>query len=269
MPVPIIAAGAAAIAARLAAKKVAQAAGKQVVKATLGKKSAAKYAAQKAASNSKTAAASSRNAKKAAETRAALKSAKSKPPLATPKSNVQTKPARKQVPNPPNQAKAFYKFDSSRGRAYNKAAKEYEEGAGRHGNMYEMQDAASDAAMRAQTTRKANIAGKKLAAAERNKATTPRTSKDTTWSTKNRVKINSAKPTKGSSDNFVEVPVKDNKLGARPKVFTPRTVAARKPARKPVPNPKNPPKGTVKINSGSNRPAMLRKRAVRATPKKK
>jgi hypothetical protein len=135
--------------------------------------------------------------------------------------------------------------------------------------MYEMQDAASDAAMRAQTTRKANIAGKKLATAERNKATTPRTSKDTTWSTRNRVKINSAKPTKSSSDNFVEVPVKDSKLGARPKVFTPRTVAARKPARKPVPNPKNPPKGTVKINSGSNRPAMLRKRAVRATPKKK
>jgi len=113
MPVPIIAAGAAAIAARLAAKKVAQAAGKQVVKATLGKKSAAKYAAQKTASNTKTAAALSRNAKKAAETRAALKSAKSKPPLATPKSNVQVKPARKQVGNPPNDIKAWEDYIGS------------------------------------------------------------------------------------------------------------------------------------------------------------
>ena len=94
MPVPIIAAAAAAAAARLAAKKVGQAAGKQVVKATLGKQSAAKYAAQKAAANAKTVAASSRNAKKAAETRAALKSAKSKPPLATPKSGVTVKPGR-------------------------------------------------------------------------------------------------------------------------------------------------------------------------------
>lgn len=68
MPVPVIAAGAAAVAARLAAKKLAQA--------------AAKKAATKAV------AVSSRNAKKAAATRAALKSAKSKPPLATPKSNV-------------------------------------------------------------------------------------------------------------------------------------------------------------------------------------
>ena len=88
MPVPIIAAAAAAAAARLAAKKIGQAAGKQVVKATLGKQSAAKYAAQKAAANNKTVAASSRNAKKAAETRAALKAAKSKPPLARPKSGV-------------------------------------------------------------------------------------------------------------------------------------------------------------------------------------
>ena len=94
MPVPIIAAAAAAAAARLAAKKVGQAAGKQVVKATLGKQSAAKYAAQKAAANTKTIATSSRNAKKAAETRAALKSAKSKPPLATPKSGVTVKPGR-------------------------------------------------------------------------------------------------------------------------------------------------------------------------------
>jgi hypothetical protein len=74
--------------ARAAAKKAATSAGKQVVKATLGKKSAAKYAASKAAANAKTVATSSRNAKKAAETRSALKAAKSKPPLATPKSTV-------------------------------------------------------------------------------------------------------------------------------------------------------------------------------------
>jgi hypothetical protein len=116
MPVPIIAAAAAAAAARLAAKKVGQAAGKQVVKATLGKQSAAKYAAQKAAANAKTVATSSRNAKKAAETRAALKAAKSKPPLATPKSNVTVKPAAKTVGNPPNPIKANEKMYSSASR---------------------------------------------------------------------------------------------------------------------------------------------------------
>ena len=116
MPVPIIVAAAAAAAARLAAKKVAQAAGKQVVKATLGKQSAAKYAAQKAAANTKTVATSSRNAKKAAETRAALKAAKNKPPLATPKSNVTVKPARKPVGNPPNMTKSTEEMLSSASR---------------------------------------------------------------------------------------------------------------------------------------------------------
>jgi len=77
MPVPVIAAGAAAVAARLAAKKLAIKAGGKAVAAVAGKKAATKAVAV-----------SSRNAKKAAETRAALKSAKSKPPLATPKSNV-------------------------------------------------------------------------------------------------------------------------------------------------------------------------------------
>lgn len=76
MPVPIIAA-AAAVAARLAAKKLAIKAGGKAVSVVAGKKAATKAVAV-----------SSRNAKKAAETRAALKSAKSKPPLATPKSAV-------------------------------------------------------------------------------------------------------------------------------------------------------------------------------------
>ena len=83
MPVPVIAAGAAAVAARLAAKKLAIKAGGKAVAVVAGKKAATKAVAV-----------SSRNAKKAAETRAALKSAKSKPPLATPKSGVTVKPGR-------------------------------------------------------------------------------------------------------------------------------------------------------------------------------
>jgi hypothetical protein len=83
------------------------------------------------------------------------------------------------------------------------------------------------------------------------------------------IQINSAKPTKGSSDDFVEAPIKDTKYGERPRVFIPRAVAARKPTRKPTPNPANPPRGTVRINSGSKAPAVLRKRAVKISPKKK
>ena len=212
MPVPIIAAAAAAAAARLAAKKVGQAAGKQVVKATLGKKSAAKYAAQKAAENAKTVAASSRNAKKSAETRAALKSAKSKPPLATPKSNVQTKPARKQVGNPPNLARA-------EGRQIDSVAR----GGGVKGPLGKARDRRVF------------------------------TSKNPTGS--------------GNASKPLESKLKPKTTVPKAKVITPLT--SKMPARKPIANPANPPRGTVRINSGSNRPAMLRKRAVRATPKKK
>lgn len=77
---------------------------------------------------------------------------------------------------------------------------------------------------------------------------------------RNPIKINSAKPTKGSSDNFVEVPVKDSKYGEGPGVFVSRSVAARKPTRKPTRNPENPPKGTVVIKSSS--PSYLRKKAI-------
>ena len=112
-------------------------------------------------------------------------------PLKDSGGHVRVKPAAKPIPNPPNEAKAFYKFDSSRGRAYNRASKEYEAGAGRHGNMYEQQDAAREAAINAQTTRKANIAGKKLVETERNKASFPRTTPGTAWSNKKAVKIDS------------------------------------------------------------------------------
>jgi hypothetical protein len=77
MPVPVIAAGLAAAAARLAAKKLAIKAGGKALAVVAGKKAATKAVAV-----------SSRNAKKAAEARAAVKAAKSKPPLATPKSGV-------------------------------------------------------------------------------------------------------------------------------------------------------------------------------------
>ena len=110
-------------------------------------------------------------------------------PLKDSGGHVRVKPAAKNVPNPPNEAKAGHKFNDTRGRAYNNAAKEYEAGAGRHGNMYEMQDAAREASANAQTGRKANIVGKKLVEAERNKATTPRTTPDTAWSTKKPIQI--------------------------------------------------------------------------------
>ena len=65
----------------------------------------------------------------------------------------------------------------------------------------------------------------------------------------------------------VESKLQPKKTVPKAKLITP--LASKMPARKPIPNPANPPRGTVRINSGSNRPAMLRKRAVRAIPKKK
>ena len=107
------------------------------------------------------------------------------------KNSVKVKPAAKQKPNRPNEAKTNSQYNSSSGRAYNKATKEYEEGAGRHGNMYEMQAAGREAMFNAPLKRKTSIAGNKLSKIEKNKATTPRTTKSTTWSTKPVVKINS------------------------------------------------------------------------------
>jgi len=164
MPAPLVGAAAAA-AARLVAKKLA---GKAVKKAT--SKSVKKAAA----------------AKKQAATRAET--------VRIAKNSVKVKPAAKPKPNKPNEAKMLYKVRDSGGRAYNKAAREYEQGAGRHGNMYEQQDAAREAMFKAPVGRKTNIQGKKLNEAEARKATTPRPSKDTrnTWSNKSPIKIDSA-----------------------------------------------------------------------------
>ena len=104
--------------------------------------------------------------------------------------HVRLKPAAKNVPNPPNEAKALAQGQASGGRAYNKASKEYEQGAGKYGNMYEQQDAAREAMFRAPIGRKTSIALKKLTDAEALKATTPRT-KDATWSKKEPIKIRS------------------------------------------------------------------------------
>ena len=124
----------------------------------------------------------------------ALKTAKKSKPLANPKSAVRVKPAAKQRPNKPDDAKVNYKVNDSGGRAYNKAAREYEEGAGRHGNMYEMQAEAREAMFRARVGRKTSIQGKKLSQAEARKATNPRPTKDIVNSNvwEKRIKINSA-----------------------------------------------------------------------------
>ena len=105
--------------------------------------------------------------------------------------SVKLKPAAKQIPNNPSYTKAVAQGRASGGRAYNKAAKEYEEGAGKYGNMYEMQDAARTAMFESPIGRKTSIALKKIADADALKATTPRT-KDATFSTKPSIKINSA-----------------------------------------------------------------------------
>ena len=133
-----------------------------------------------------------KSAKKSVKT--ALKTAKKTKPLATPKSAVRVKPAAKQKPNKPDNAKVNYKVNDSGGRAYNKAAREYEKDTGKYGNMYEMQAEARDAMFRAPVGRKTSIQGKKLSQAEVRKATTAQPSKDksNTWSLKKPIKINSA-----------------------------------------------------------------------------
>ena len=123
--------------------------------------------------------------------RAEIKKIQKAKPLANPKSAVKVKPAAKQKPNSPNAAKVFDKTNQTRNRAYQNAYREYEETAGRHGNLYEAQAMAREAMLSAKPSRKISIADKKLTPIKKNKATTPRTSKDTTWSTKKPIKINS------------------------------------------------------------------------------
>ncbi len=122
----------------------------------------------------------------------ALKTAKKSKPLAEPKSAVRVKPAAKQKPNKPDAARANYKASDGGYRAYNKAAKEYEQSAGRHGNMYEQQDVAREAMFKAPVGRRTSIQGRKLNEAEARKATTPVVKGPAAWSTKKPIKINSA-----------------------------------------------------------------------------
>ena len=213
MPVPIIAA-AAAVAARLATKKLAQGAAKKVLPNTIRVSAAdrKRIAARKAAANPKKA---SRPATKISNEPVSKNNTGK---LMEPKSAVNVKPAAKPVGNPPNLARA-------EGRQIDSVAR----GEGVKGPLGKARD------RRVFTSKNQTGSGK---------ASRPVESK------------------LKKQSNFIEMPVKDSKLGAKPGVFSPRSVAARKPTRKPVPNPKNPPKGTMVINSGSNRPTMLRKKAV-------
>jgi hypothetical protein len=159
MPAPLIM-GAAAVAARLAAKKAAS------------------------------------NVVKKAATKKLVKEAAKRKPLATPKSGVRTKPAAKQKPNNPNEAKAFAKGTDSMGRAYNRTLREYNSmpEAGRFGSAAEAQASARDAAFAAPMARKASIAIKKLSDAEKRKATTP--TRTPAKPARGTVRINSAKTTR-------------------------------------------------------------------------
>lgn len=92
-------------------------------------------------------------------------------------SNVRVKPAAKPVPNPPNQARANYKSESTYNRAY-RAARQYETNDMYHGNLDELHIAAREQAFIAQKNRKVNITNKKLEA-EKNKPSFPRPNKKT------------------------------------------------------------------------------------------
>ena len=122
----------------------------------------------------------------------ALKTAKKTKPLAEPKSGVRVKPAAKQKPNKPNEAKAFSKANDSAGRAYNRSLREYNSmpEAGRFGSAAEAQANARDAALAAGVGRKTSITIKKLTDAEKRMAKTPK--RTPAKSAKNTVKINSA-----------------------------------------------------------------------------
>ena len=217
--------------------------GTLIVGAIKGKKSAAATAATYA---------------KAKASKAAVK-AIPKTKLAEPsKASVKVKPAAKQKPNKPDAAKTQFKNDSSRTRASGRAMKEYEKIVIRHGERPTDPSFGSKlgerVALNTKLKRKPNLPSKPAAIKK------DATKENFYERIRNPIKINSAKPTKGSSDNFVEVPVKDSKYGEGPGVFVSRSVAARKPTRKPTRNPENPPKGTVVIKSSS--PSYLRKKAI-------
>ena len=124
----------------------------------------------------------------------ALKTAKKSKPLANPKSAVRVKPAAKQRPNKPNDAKANYKAADSGYRAYIKSIKKYDESpeAGRFGSAAERQAMGIEAMRNAPVGRRTSIQGKKLNEAEARKATTPVVKGAAARSTKKPIKINSA-----------------------------------------------------------------------------
>lgn len=122
-----------------------------------------------------------------------LKAAQKAKPLANPKSAVRVKPAAKQKPNKPNEAKAFSRVDDSMGRAYERSIKEYNAmpEAGRFGSAAEAKANATDIATSTQIGRKTGIAIKKLTEVEKRMATTPKRRPSNPARTT--VKINSAK----------------------------------------------------------------------------
>jgi hypothetical protein len=166
------------------------------------------------------------------------------------KNSVKTKPARKQVGNPPNETKAWEDYIGSVSRGA---------------------PASGRSAGKSKTARVFNSkVAKKTARPVKEPARTPTPDNRPPYSYKT-VEINSAKSTKakGSSNNFVEAPIKDTKLGERSGVFAPRAVKARVPARKPA----NPARATVKINSAKSvrvvKVKRRKKSAAQLRPKKK
>ena len=237
MPVPIIVAGAAAIAARLAAKKVAQEVAKKAAKAVAVK-----------------------------TTQIA-------------KNSVKVKPAAKTKPKPPNPNQIEHKFGMRNNRMINQGVPVEARASGGGSRRDAIAESKltgkpikntkpklvmeSVKVLPRKTAPKTDLSNR--GAGKKNQRKADAIKKEATKENfyeriRNPIKINSAKPTKGSSDNFVEVPVKDSKYGEGPGVFVSRSVAARKPTRKPTRNPENPPKGTVVIKSSS--PSYLRKKAI-------
>lgn len=150
------------------------------------------------------------------------------------KNSVKTKPARKPVGNPPNDMKAIESQISSISRG----------GVGRPLG-------------KARDTRVANskkpTAGTPLKSV-REPARTPKS--DRSPFAYDTVRINSGVKSKTADQ------ARSNATKRKPVAKLVEPVTARVPARKPTPNPTNPPRGTVRINSGSKRPAVLRKRAA-------
>lgn len=110
------------------------------------------------------------------------------------KNSVKVKPAAKQKPNRPNQAKVNYKDTTSYNRAYSKFIKEYDSmpAAGRFGSAAEREANAIDAMGTLGLSRKANIVKKKISQTNKRKATTP--TNKTVNPVNKTIKINSSIP---------------------------------------------------------------------------